>query len=162
MREYIMTLIYISVFSIVLEVILPETKLKRYISSMIALTVIIVAMSSVIRFIKQEDVVSVLSNAYQNINLDFAGNWQQVEGSSEEQIKSSVKRKVELDILNRYNDNEVFVNKVEVDLTDEYKIKEVNIYVSDIKTVNEAKDIMRSVTEDYDLKDGYINVIKGE
>lgn len=166
MQEYIRTLIYVSVFSIILEVILPETNLKKYISTMIALLIVFVTISPIINLFKSEDLLETITNTYENMefNVDINNNFLNEEMSmySNKQIKYNVKRKIELDILNRYNEKGVMVNKVEVVLNDEYLIETVNIYASDVNTVDEAKELMNDLIEEYKLEKKCINIIKGE
>lgn len=166
MQEYIRTLIYVSVFSIILEVILPETNLKKYISTMIALLIVFVTISPIVNLFKSEDLLETITNTYENMefNVDINNNFLNEEMSmySNKQIKYNVKRKIELDILNRYNEKGVMVNKVEVVLNDEYLIETVNIYASDVNTVDEAKELMNDLIEEYKLEKKCINIIKGE
>ena len=166
MQEYIRTLIYISVFSIILEVILPETNLKKYISTMIALLIVFVTISPIVNLFKSEDLLETITNTYENMefNVDINNNFLNEEMSmySNKQIKYNVKRKIELDILNRYNEKGVMVNKVEVVLNDEYLVETVNIYASDVNTVDEAKELMNDLIEEYKLEKKCINIIKGE
>ncbi len=166
MQEYIRTLIYVSVFSILLEVILPETNLKKYISTMIALLIVLVTISPVVKIFKSEDLLATITNTYENIeskvyiNDDFLN--EEMSMYSNEQVKYNVKRKIELDILNRYIEKGVMVNRVEVTLNNEYLIETVNIYVSDMDTVDDAKELMKCVIEEYKLEKKCINIIKGE
>lgn len=164
MKEYIRTLIYVSVFSIILEIILPETKLKKYISTMISLLVVLVTISPIIKFIKNEDILAVISETYNSIdiNIEDGKSYGNNEMYSNEQIRLNTKRKLELDMLNKCNEKGYLVNRVEVNLTNEYLISEVNIYISNIDTVNDAKKIINYIEDIYDLKKQVINIVKGE
>ncbi|MBR6689329.1 MAG: stage III sporulation protein AF [Clostridia bacterium] len=164
MKEYIISLIYVAVFSIILEVVLPDTKLKKYISTMIGLLVIIVTISPIIDLLNNEDVLTNISRTYANMNLNIETLSLNYDENmyGNEHIKYDVKRKIELDILNECNTTGILANRVNIVLTDEYLIKEVNIYVSDVNTVEDANKIIRKITDKYELKRSYINVIKGE
>ena len=93
MKEYVRTLIYISVFSIVLEIILPNTKLKKHISTMISILVVLVTISPVVKYIKQEDVLYTLSKAYSNIDITLENNKyiSDIDVYSKEQIRLNTK-----------------------------------------------------------------------
>ena len=47
MKEYISTILYVSIFSIILELILPDNKIKKYINSLIGLLIVISGPSGV-------------------------------------------------------------------------------------------------------------------
>ena len=69
MKEYISTIIYVAIFSIILELILPNSKLKKYITSLIGLLVVITVSTPVINFLKNEDVILAISTAIDEITI---------------------------------------------------------------------------------------------
>ena len=164
MKEYITTLIYVSVFSILLELIIPETKLKKYISTIISLVILILVVTPIVNVVKAENILEVLAGKVDEINFNITNSSKEYDVNlyNNESISSSVKKRIEEDIHINCNKQEFNVVMVDVSLTDEYLITDVNIYVKDISNVDDARDIIRYVTDKYNLKKNYINIIKVE
>ena len=164
MKEYITTLIYVSVFSILLELIIPETKLKKYISTIISLVILILVVTPIVNVVKAENILEVLAGKVDEINFNITNSSKEYEVNlyNNVSISSSVKKRIEEDIYINCKKQEFNVVMVDVSLTDEYLITDVNIYVKDISNVDDARDIIRYVTDTYNLKKNYINIIKVE
>ena len=164
MKEYITTLIYVSVFSILLELIIPETKLKKYISTIISLVILILVVTPIVNVVKAENILEVLAGKVDEINFNITNSSKEYDVNlyNNESISSSVKQRIEEDIYINCKKQKFNVVMVDVSLTDEYLITDVNIYVKDISNVDDARDIIRYVTDTYNLKKNYINIIKVE
>lgn len=165
MKEYISTIIYISIFSIILELILPNNKMKKYIVSLIGLLIVIIVSMPVINFFKNEDVILALSTAIDEISFsnetmheyDFVKQ-------RDRMVSSSVKDKLEEEILSSCNKDlkEYSISKVRINLDDEYKVKEIDVFVKSINDVEDARKIINYITDTYNVKEQVINIIKGE
>ena len=164
MKEYITTLIYISVFSILLELVIPSSKLKKYISTIISLVVLILVLTPVINVVKAENILEVLAGRVDEMNFNIINSSKEYDVNlyNNENINISVKNKIEQDIYYNCKQQGFEVIMVDVTLTNEYLITDVNIYVSNISNVDAAKQIIRYVTETYNLKKNYISIIKAE
>ncbi len=164
MKEYITTLIYVSVFSILLELIIPETKLKKYILTVISLVILILIVTPLVNVVKAENILEVLARRVDEMNFNITNGSREYEVNlyNNENINNSVKNKIEQDVYSNCKQQGFDVVMVDVTLTNEYLITDVNIYVKDISNVDDARDIIRYVTDTYNLKKNYINVIKVE
>lgn len=165
MKEYISTIIYISIFSIILELILPNNKLKKYITSLIGLLVVIVISNPVINFLKNEDVILALSTAIDEISMpnekfksyDFSKDRNRIiSGSVKEKLETTIKETCDNEL------SEYMINKVRITLDEEYKVEEINITASNILDVEDARRIINHITETYNVQEQVINIIKGE
>ena len=165
MKEYISTIIYVAIFSIILELILPNNKLKKYIAGLVGLLVLVVISSPVINFFKNENVIVALSNAVSEIttpnievkSYDFSKE-------KDRMVSSSVKELLE-DEIKQACDNylsEYKVSKVIIELDDEYKVVEINVTATNILDVEDARKIINYITDTYNVKEQVINIIKGE
>ena len=165
MKEYISTIIYIAIFSIILELILPNNKLKKYITSLIGLLVVLVISNPVINFLKNEDVVLAISTAIDELTInneeikayDFSKERDRI-------INSSVKEKLEQEIkqacdkeLSKYK-----INGVSINLDKEYKVEAINITASNVTDVEDARKIINYITDAYNVQEQVINIIKGD
>ncbi len=164
MKEYITTLIYVSVFSILLELIIPETKLKKYISIIMALVILVLVFTPFVNVVKGENILEALAGKIDDMNFEItnASREYDVNLYNTPNINDSVKNKIEQDIYGNCKEQNFNIAMVDVGLTNEYLITDVNIYVNDISNVDDAREIIRYVTETYNLKKNYINIIKVE
>ena len=62
-KEYVTSILYIAIFAIILELFLPNTKLKKYVSSFISLLIIFVIASPIFTVLKKDGVERALDNA---------------------------------------------------------------------------------------------------
>lgn len=165
MKDYISTIIYISIFSIILELILPSNKLKKYISSLMGVLVILTIASPVVNFLKNDNVILAISNAIDEIsisnenvtNYDFSKQKNRIINDSvkaklEEEIESSCKEK-----LDEYN-----IKNVSISLNEKYAVDEINIVAADIDNVEDARKIINYIIDTYNVQEQVINIIKGE
>lgn len=165
MKEYISTIIYISIFSIILELILPNNKLKKYISSLMGILVVLTISSPLVNFLKEENVVIAISNVIDEFNIteqemksyDFSKEKNRI-------INNSVKSRLEQEILATcQNDlNEFYIKDVSIKLNDEYIVKEINVTVNNIENVQDASKIINYITDTYNVQEQVINIIKGD
>jgi len=165
MKEYISTIIYISIFSIILELILPNSKLKKYITTLVGLLIVIVVASPVINFLKNDDVILALSNFVDEIVVeDTAQIRYDFSKKTNSIINNSVKEKIELDIENTCEKElkEYNISNVNLSLDGNYNISEINITVGTDIDVEDAKKIINYITDTYNVQEQVINVIKGE
>ncbi len=164
MKEYITTLIYVSVFSILLELIVPENKLKKYISTIVSLVILVLVITPLINVVKEENILEVLAGKVDEMNFNITNDSREydVDLYNNEDLTSTVKNKIEEDIYDNCKEQDFNVAMVDVGLTNEYLITDVNIYVNNLSNVDDAREIIRYVTETYNLKKNYINIIKVE
>lgn len=165
MKEYIATIIYICIFSIILELILPDNKMKKYIATLVSLLVILTIISPVFNFLKNENVKEVLSNSIEEItskhktdaSYDFASY-------KDKMVTNSTKEKIEQEILSnlRSKFQKLDITKVIIKLDEKYSLETVDVYLTKLSSVDTAKDIICHIVETYNVKDEIINVIKGE
>lgn len=163
MKEYIATIIYICIFSIILELILPNSKLKKYIATIISLLVILTIISPAIDVIKNKDVVAVLSNTLENIKVeDKSYTSYDFSDFQDKMVLVRTKENIEEDILKNCNMhfNSINVKDVVIELNNKYNIEGIKIYVEKLEDVYMANDVMIYVTDEYNVRNEYIEVIQ--
>lgn len=166
MKEYIATIIYICIFSIILELILPNSKLKKYIATIISLLVIITIISPVINFLKNEDVTEVISKALDNVsNIESKTYEYDFSDFQDKMVLTRTKENIEQDILDKckskFKEN-ITVTDVVVELNAKYNIEGIKVYVEKLEDVYTANKIMTYVTGEYNVGNEYIEVIQKE
>lgn len=165
MSEYISTIIYICIFIIILELILPDNKLKKYITVLCSLIIIITLVSPVINIIKDESVVATISKTLDNISSNIKVKEYDFSNLGNTLIFSSVKEDVEQDILTKCKDKfngNYTVKKVRISLNEDYTLDEINVYVKNLEQVAFAGEIIDYIAEEYLVDSGLINIMSEE
>lgn len=169
MKEYISTIIYICIFSIILELILPDNKMKKYIATLVSLLVILTIISPVFNFLKNEDIKAVISNSIEeissNTNINMStNNSYDFASYKDKMVTNSTKGKIEKEILSNLKSNfqKLDITKVTITLDEKYNLQMIDVYLTNLNGVDVASDIICHITKTYNVKDEIINVIKGE
>ena len=165
MKEYISTIIYVSIFSIIIELILPNNKLKKYIGVLISLVIILILISPLIDVFNNEEIIKTISNTVQDIKLNVTGNVKSYDFSDYKDriIFNSVKTKLEKEVLsgcqNEFKDK-ISVKDVKIGLNNNYEITEVDIYIEKVSDVFSAYEIISFIEAKYNIKDYLINILE--
>ena len=166
MSNYITTIIYICIFCIILELILPDNKFKKYIGVLISLVIILTLVSPLIDFLNEDKIVNVISNSIEDIKLNMTSSNNlsyDFSNYKDRIVLSSVKEKLENEIYTACKEkflNDIDITKVEISLNDNYEINEVNIYAKRVNGIFSAYKIINFVEEKYNIKDFLIQVIE--
>ncbi len=165
MTEYISTIIYICIFSVILELILPENKLRKYVGVLVSLLIILTLISPIINLLENEQVIEVISSAIDNIQGKVQIKEYDFSNLQNKLIFSSVKEDIEDEIYTKCKEkwNTKFdVSKVKITLNDNYKIEDIDVYVNRLEEVASAADIIDYISYEYGIDASAINVIKEE
>lgn len=162
MSEYISTIIYICVFCIILELILPENKLKKYIGVLVSLVIILTLISPVLNLFESESVVATISNAVDSIKSKIEVKEYNFGNVKNKIILSSTKENIQDEIASKCKERfqKYNISKVRITLTENYLIEDIDIYVKNLPEVRVAGEIIDYVSETYNIQADVINVIK--
>ena len=163
MRDYISTIIYICVFSIILELILPENKLKKYIGVLVSFIIILTLITPVFNLLESESVVATLSNAIDSVksridvkDYDFGDVQNRIILFS---TKENIEKEIAIKCKEKF-DKKYEINKVKITLGEDYTLKNIDVYVKKIYEVAHAGEIIDYIAGNYNIQSGLINVIK--
>lgn len=165
MTEYISTIIYICIFSVILELILPNNKLRKYIGVLVSLLVILTLVSPIINVLKNEQVTQVISSTIENIQSKVEIKEYEFNNIENRIIFSSVKNDLESEIYTKCKeklDTKFQISKVKISLNEEYKIEDIDVYVKELEEVIMAAEIIDFVANEFKINPSIINVIKEE
>lgn len=165
MSEYVSTIIYIAVFSIILQLILPNNKLKKYIGVLVSLVIILTLVSPVIDILKNEEVISVISNAVKTVQSNVKIKQYNLVGFKDKIILSSTKENIEKEIHTSCVEKfgiKFSVTKVKINLSDDYTIEDIDIYVERLDSIADAGEIIDYIAKEYTIDASVINVIREE
>ncbi|MBQ8044025.1 MAG: stage III sporulation protein AF [Clostridia bacterium] len=165
MQQYISTIIYICVFSVILQLILPDNKLKKYVGVLVSLIIILTLISPVIDVLKNDDVIAVISSTLDNIQSKVQVKEYDVPNLQNKIVLSATKEKLEEEIYTKCKekfDLKFGINKVKIFLNEEYTIEDIDVYVKNLPEVAQAAEIIDYITSEYGIEAGAINVIREE
>lgn len=169
-KEYISTIIYISIFIIILELIIPNSKTKKYITMLASLIVIITIISPVINIIKEDRLEDTLSQVIETISSSAVQmkNTKKYDFSDYQNkiLLKSTRQSLEDDIENYIRNNmaeDIDLDSVDIDLNKDYTLGEVKIYIRKMKTENILKvsNLINSINENYSIPKDLIKIIEG-
>ena len=163
MSEYISTIIYICVFCIILELILPENKLKKYVKVLVSLVIILTLISPILNLFENEHVIATISNAIENIQSKVDLKEYDFSNVQNRIILSSTKESIEQEILSKCKEKfgeKYSINKVKITLDNDFRISDIDIYVEHLEQVAFAGEIIDFIAGSYNIQADLINVIK--
>ena len=161
-RNWINMILALGILFTVIRIIVPNTKLKKYIYSLMGIVTIIVILSPIINLIKNGD----LENSFKDIFLNMATaetlnseytNLSNYEDINKNNVKENFKLNVENDIkqkLTQNIDNEV---RVEIDITDTSNIDRVIVNI----VRDTSFDIASFINQEYDIDRQKVIIQKG-
>ncbi len=163
MSNYISTIIYICVFCIILELILPENKLKKYIGVLVSLVIILTLVSPLVNLFESEQVIATISEAVDSIKSKIEIKQYDFSNLKGRIIFSSTKENIEREIINSCTEKfsiKYEIRKVKINLTEDYIIQDIDIYVKKLPEVSMAGEIIDYVSKKYNISAELINVIR--
>lgn len=163
MSEYISTIIYICIFSVILELILPDNKLRKYVGVLVSLVIILTLISPIVNVLKNEDVTLAISSAISNIQSKVEVKGYDFNNLGNRLIFSTVKEELEDEIYTKCNEKfgaKFEVSKVKILLNEEYKIEDIDVYVKRLEEVASAGQIIDYIASVYEIDASIVNVIK--
>lgn len=167
MKEYIVSIMYIAVFAMILELIVPDGKLKKYVISIISLLAIVTIISPVTNILKAENVERTIKNVTQTLSNnvyedDLDAEKYDFSKYSNTYITESVKDKIEASIMEELSENNV--KKVEIVLDKEYKIEDVEIHITKDKNIllgiKGISSIIQKVSDKFNIEQSKIKIIE--
>jgi len=164
-KEYVTNILYISIFAIILELFLPKTKLKKYISSIISLLVILTIINPLFNIFTDENIESALDNAIfalsNNANITASTNSFDFSNYKNKVIVSRVKTNLEQEMLKVFTENLkniAVIKNVEVSLDNSYKISEVKVYIEG-SNLNTVKIVLDKIIAEYNVPNSMLKII---
>ena len=163
MQEYISTIIYICIFSVILQLILPENKLKKYVGVLVSLIIILTLISPLVDVFNSDSVVATISSTLANIQSNIKTKEYNVKDMKSKIVLSSTRENIEQEIYTKCKerfDSKYGINKVEIKLNESYNIEAIYVYVKKLPEVAWASEIIDYIANEYGINANVLNVIK--
>ena len=165
MQQYISTIVYICIFSVILQLILPENKLKKYVGVLVSLIIILTLISPVIDVLNNDTVVETISSTLANIQSNVKIKENNTIDLDNKIVFSSAKKNIEKEIYTKCKekfDSKFGISKVKILLNKEYVVEDIDVYVYKLPEVAMAGEIIDYIASEYKIEARLINIIKEE
>lgn len=170
MQSYIQSLIYISIFVVIVELILPSSNLKRFVVVIVSLIVIITIISPIHNFANEDamqnlnNVINAISNP-SNFQDKIESTDIDISKYSSKTILSRFKMNLEKSILKALKSDlkdNVSVDDVNIILDNKSQIQEIKIYISNIKedNIQNITNILDGILSKYNVPKDLLTIIK--
>lgn len=144
-KNWVNTIVGMSILLIIIELILPKTTLKKYVNTLVGMFFILVILNPVISFIKndsiEETVLDVVSNfdEYYKSEKDSSLNKNGNENVQNSLIKLNMKDSIKEDIKKSFKDEATYINDIKVNIDDDFNIKNIEV---DLKSSTKDEDMI--------------------
>jgi stage III sporulation protein AF len=165
-KNWISALLCIGIFISILELILPKSKIKKYIYVLVGIVTTITIISPGINLLKRDDIAqsvsSVVDNISDNVNINSGATIEDYKKNQEnivrEQFIDSFKKDIESKLIFRG----INVTDVYVILTESYDIEKVRVKTEKLNgtTLDEVSKVIGYINEEYDIDFSKIEVIE--
>lgn len=164
-KEYVTSILYTAIFGIILELFLPNNKLKKYVSAFISLAIIITIISPVFNELKGGKIEEALDNALlaisNNISIEKSQSDIDFNKYMNTTIVSRVKENLEQELYTSFSKNLENITKiesVEVKLNSDYQIQEVDVYITEGE-INLVKIVLDKIISEYEIPSDMLKII---
>lgn len=161
MKEYIIGILYVAVFSMLIELILPDTKLKKYILTFVSLLLIINIISPVVDILKAKNVKTILNDVTNKISAEANRNLEESSYDfSKYSLTDSVKSKIEQSIKEKFGEK---IEDVNILLDKEYKVEDVEIHIArgvEKMSNTEVSNFIQNLSDEYNIAQNKIKIIE--
>ena len=161
MKEYISTIIYVCIFSIILELILPENKLKKYIGVLIGI-IILLSLISPITYGIEDKIVATISEVTNSVEFESKNNSIDFSQLENKMVLLNVQRDLEARMFNDLNEDVCEVTSVEIKINNKYEIERIIVRAKNVNEVVSAYSITEYLSNTYNINNTLIDVIKEE
>lgn len=167
-KTYVEQLLYVSIFIVLVELILPKGNMKKYVYSISSIIIILLIISPIINNSAQVNIRGAIDNVIQTISKATENS--KVENKTVDfndfktsVITTSVKDKIEADIKEKFLTIGLEVVGVEIDVTDKYTFDEMGISIKSLgkeenKSVSKASEAISLIADSYKIENSKITI----
>ncbi len=163
-KSWIYLLIGISIISLLIELILPKIKIKKYIYMVVGILTSLILISPVVNILEEKNIEQTVSQVVNKLEEESGYTKEEVEEMLSKKNKivlKSVVSKIKEDIKLKAKTYGMNAENVSVSIDDKYEISEIVIESTDKLEIERIKAIIKYVAEMYKLEESKI-IIKCE
>lgn len=166
-KNWIVALLCLSVLIVIIKLIIPKTKLRKYIYTLIGIITVITILSPVVDLLKSKNVEESISDvlfSIENNGKVISVNSNGLEDRRDELVKMQFIDNLKSDVMFKLANKKIIVNNVNVSIDEEFNIKRININIAKIDqsktSVNSISEIIKYLNAEYDIDSSKITVIE--
>jgi stage III sporulation protein AF len=165
-KNWISALLCIGIFISILELILPKSKIKKYIYVLVGIVTTITIISPGINLLKRDDIAksvsSVIDNFSGDVNINSNTNIDDNNKTQENIVKNEFIESLKKDIESNLTLGGVKVTEVYISLAENYDIQKVRVKTKNLSTasLNEVSKVIEYINDKYDIDYSKIEVIE--
>ncbi len=165
-KNWINVLLCLGIFTVIIKLIIPKNKLRKYIYSLLGIITIIAIISPVINVFKNnemdESIKEVLSNM--DTSTDSEVDKESLKNVQKDAVKNSFVESIKIDIKSKLQEKGVTVNKVEIFMDDNYNIQKIEVNIAKLdgknSTLDSVNTVVKYVNSEYGIEYSKIEVIE--
>ena len=163
-RNWISALLCIGIFISILELILPKSKMKKYVYVLVGIVTTITIISPGINLLKRDDIAksvsSVVDNFSGNVNSNIDSN--NATKNQENIVKNEFIESLKKDIESKLNLKGVSVIETYISLAENYDIQKMQIKIKKLSesSLSEVSKVIEYINSEYDIDYSKIEVIE--
>ncbi|MCX8074929.1 MAG: stage III sporulation protein AF [Clostridia bacterium] len=165
-RNWISSLLCLGIFITFLELVLPNSKIKKYIYSLVGIVTIITIISPLINVYKNSNIESGIDEIIYTISKSSDTDQDSIENNNlgSSLIKQEFIKNIQVDMKNKLENQGINVEKAEVALNDDYTIKGVIVSIKksdqNTTTASSVNKIVDYMNKEYSIDYSKITVIE--
>jgi stage III sporulation protein AF len=165
-KNWISALLCIGIFISILELILPKSKIKKYIYVIVGIVTTITIISPGINLLKREDIAksvsSVIDNLSGNVNINSGASLENYKKNQENIVKNQFIDSFKRDIESKLTLKGIDVTEVYITLAENYDVEKVQVKTGKLtdSTLNEVSKVIEYINNEYDIDYSKIEVIE--
>ncbi|MDD2627774.1 MAG: stage III sporulation protein AF [Clostridia bacterium] len=167
-KAFVEQMIYIAIVAILIEMILPKGRVKKYIHVILSLFVLLNIVSPIINVIADNDIDKTVNNVITTISSNAGkgnANIEEYNSYKNMKVNQTLKSSLEKDLKSKLKNEGVTLIKVELEINDKYIFDELkvnigNLGISGEKKINKISKIIEFVANEYEIEEEKIRIIE--
>lgn len=165
-KNWISALLCIGIFISILELILPKSKIKKYIYVLVGIVTTITIISPGINLLKRDDIAksvsSVVDNFSSNVNINNSTDLDENKKNQENIVKNEFIESLKKDIESNLTSRGVNVTEVYISLAENYDVQKIQVKTKSLSgaSLGEVSKVVEYINSEYDIDYSKIEVIE--
>lgn len=158
-KIWISSLLCLGIFVTFIELVMPNSKFKKYIYSLVGIIAIITIISPIVNLYKNGDIESSVNKVISAMSKSISDNTIDTNNistaSQEELVKNQFIEKLKKDVSDKLTLKGIDVENVNISIDDQYNITKININIkklnSKVATIDNVNSVVSYINEQYDI-----------
>ena len=165
-RNWINLLLCLGIFITILQLVMPKSKLRKYIYSLVGVITMITIVSPVMNMLEQDSMEDAIAQVISNMDMTSEENvdiekYQQV---NQDAVKKTFVSNLKRDIKDKLNTHGIEMKKSEVFVNSNYEIEKIEIHIGKLNQedgkISSVTQVVKYLNEEYDVDISKIVVVE--